>query len=75
VGVMSLLMVSRMPTLSIKHIHIPRTLRPAIAAFVGLLLCAAILWPWATMTVALLVYLAAIPAGVAARDRHFDRID
>ena len=75
IGVMSLLMVSRIPTLSIKHIHIPRGLRPAIAAFVGLLLCVAFLWPWATMTVALFVYLASIPVSAAAHERHFDQDD
>ena len=60
-GVMSLLMVSRIPTLSVKHLHIPKAMRPGIAGFVGLLLCSAVLWPWATMTTALLIYLAMIP--------------
>ncbi len=76
VGVMSLLMVSRIPTLSIKHIRIPRGLRTAIAAFVGLLFCFAVLWPWATITVALLVYLATIPLSAAAHiDRNFEQGD
>jgi CDP-diacylglycerol--serine O-phosphatidyltransferase len=65
-GVMSLLMVSRVPTLSVKHLHIPRSMRPAIVGFVGLLFCFAILWPWATMTVALLVYLGTIPMSAAS---------
>lgn len=65
IGVMSLLMVSRVPTLSVKHIHIPRALRTATAGFVGLLFCFAVIWPWATMTVALLVYLATIPLSAA----------
>jgi len=76
VGVMSLLMVSRIPTLSIKHIRIPRGLRTGIAAFVGLLLCFAVMWPWATMTVALLVYLATIPVSAATHsDRHVEQGD
>ncbi len=75
VGIMSLLMVSRIPTPSIKHIRVPRNLRSAIAAFVGLLLCVAFLWPWATMTAALLVYLATIPMSAAAHERHFDQDD
>lgn len=76
VGVMSLLMVSRAPTLSIKHIQIPRRVRPAIVAFVGLLLCSAVLWPWATMTVALLVYLATIPLSAATNfAREFEQDD
>ena len=66
IGVMSVLMVSRVPTLSVKHIHIPRQLRSAIAGFAGLLICAAILWPWATMTTALFVYLATIPVSAAS---------
>jgi CDP-diacylglycerol--serine O-phosphatidyltransferase len=65
-AVMSLLMVSRVPTLSIKHLHIPKAMRPAIVGFVGLLFSFAILWPWATMTAALLVYLATIPMGFAS---------
>jgi CDP-diacylglycerol--serine O-phosphatidyltransferase len=76
VGVMSLLMVSRIPTLSIKHIRIPRGLRTGIAAFAGLLLCFAVMWPWATMTVALLVYLATIPVSAATHsDRHVEQGD
>lgn len=72
-GVMSLLMVSRVPTLSIKHLHIPKAMRTPLAGFVGLLVCSAVLWPWATMTAALLVYLATIPMS-AARHGH-DGID
>jgi CDP-diacylglycerol---serine O-phosphatidyltransferase len=74
VGVMSLLMVSRVPTLSVKHLHIPRAMRPAIVGFLGLLFSFAILWPWATMTAALLVYLATIPVGVAS-DLHHQHAD
>lgn len=70
VGVMSVLMVSRIPTLSIKHIHIPKAMRPGIVGFVGLLLCSAVLWPWATMTVALIVYLATIPVSAASDANH-----
>ena len=65
---MSLLMVSRIPTLSVKHIHVPRAMRPALVGFMGLVACFAIMWPWATMTTALFVYLATIPVGaVSAR--------
>jgi CDP-diacylglycerol--serine O-phosphatidyltransferase len=65
-GVMSCLMVSRVPTLSVKHIHIPRPMKTPIAGFVGLLFCSALLWPWATLTAALLVYLATIPVSAAS---------
>jgi hypothetical protein len=40
-----------------------------VTAFAGLLLGFAVLWPWSTLTVSLIVYLAGIPAAVAmARD-------
>lgn len=61
IGTMSLLMVSRVPTLSVKHIHVPKGMRTVIAAFAGLLVYSTLLWPWATMCVALFVYLATIP--------------
>jgi CDP-diacylglycerol--serine O-phosphatidyltransferase len=65
---MSLLMVSRIPTLSVKHIHVPRAMRPALVGFMGLVFSFAIMWPWATMTAALVVYLATIPmSAVSAR--------
>lgn len=73
VGVMSVLMVSKIRTLSIKHIHIPKAMRPGIVGFAGLLLGSAVLWPWATMTVALIVYLATIPMRVASdANRRFE---
>jgi CDP-diacylglycerol--serine O-phosphatidyltransferase len=59
----SCLMVSRVPTLSVKHVHIPRRLRPAVIGFVGMLLGLAILFPWSTLTSTLLMYLATIPVG------------
>jgi CDP-diacylglycerol--serine O-phosphatidyltransferase len=72
-AVMSLLMVSRIPTLSVKHIHVPRAMRPALVGFMGLVFSFAIMWPWATMTAALIVYLATIPMGaVSARHAEDD---
>jgi phosphatidylserine synthase len=67
----SLLMVSRVPTPSLKGIHLTRQTRGPVTAFAGLLLGFAVLWPWSTLTVSLIVYLAGIPAAVAiARDAH-----
>jgi CDP-diacylglycerol--serine O-phosphatidyltransferase len=63
IALTSCLMVSRVPTLSVKHVHIPRRLRPAIMGFGGLLLGLAIIFPWSTLTSTLLVYLATIPVG------------
>jgi CDP-diacylglycerol---serine O-phosphatidyltransferase len=73
-GVMALLMVSRVPTLSVKHIHVPRAMRPALVGFMGLVACFAIMWPWATMTAALFVYLTTIPMGLASI-RRFEEDD
>ena len=57
----SALMVSRLPTPSIKYMHMPRRLRVvvfvAFCAFVALL----INWPWATLTGGFALYAAAIP--------------
>ena len=65
----SLLMISRVPTPSLKGIHLTRQTRGPVTAFAGLLLGFAVLWPWSTLTVSLIVYLAGIPAAVAmARD-------
>lgn len=67
----SLLMISRVPTPSLKGIHLTRQTRGPVTAFAGLLLGFAVLWPWSTLTVSLIVYLAGIPAAVAiARDDH-----
>ena len=66
---MALLMVSRIPTLSVKHIHVPRAMRPALVGFMGLVALFAIAWPWATMTAALLVYLTTIPMSAASASR------
>ena len=61
IALMSWLMVSRVPTLSLKHLHVPRPFKKAAFGFGGLLLASAVLWPWATLTVGLLAYLATIP--------------
>jgi phosphatidylserine synthase len=61
IALMSWLMVSRVPTLSLKQIHVPHQFRKAAIAFAGILVASAILWPWATLTVGLLAYLVTIP--------------
>jgi CDP-diacylglycerol--serine O-phosphatidyltransferase len=68
IALMSWLMISRVPTLSPKQIHVPHSFRKAAVGFAGILLGLAILWPWATLTVGLLVYLATIPVLAS----HFD---
>jgi CDP-diacylglycerol---serine O-phosphatidyltransferase len=66
VAVCSLLMVSRMPTLSLKAIHLPSHARGPALGFAGLLLGFAILWPWSTLTACLVIYLVSLPV-LAAR--------
>jgi CDP-diacylglycerol--serine O-phosphatidyltransferase len=64
IAVTSVLMVSRLPTPSIKYMKLQRQHRLLAAiCFVGL---AALLiaWPWATMTVGLLIYVASIPFAI-----------
>ena len=68
IALMSWLMVSRVPTLSLKQFHVPRPFKKAVFALGGILLGSAILWPWATLTVALLMYLLSIPIMASLSD-------
>jgi len=61
IALMSWLMVSRVPTLSLKQLQVPRPFKKAAIASGGVLLGFAIVWPWATLTIALLAYLLTIP--------------
>ena len=67
----SALMVSRLPTPSIKYMHLPRRLR--MAAFV--VFCAFVIllinWPWATLTAGFALYALAVP--VTLIRHHQDR--
>ena len=64
VALTSVLMVSRLPTPSIKHMRISREHR-LIAGFCGGLLAALLIaWPWATLTIVLLVYIVTIPVAM-----------
>jgi len=62
-AIVSLLMVSRLPTLSLKNMYVPRMLKAPAALFVALLLTCTIIWPWATLTAAALLYLGLLPMG------------
>ena len=68
IALMSWLMVSRVPTLSLKNLHVPRPFKKAAFGFGGLLLASAVLWPWATLTVGLLAYLVTIPFVASRHD-------
>ena len=70
VAMTAMLMISRVPTASLKGIHVKREARGAVLAFAGLLLAFAILWPWSTLTVSLLGYLVSIPATAVLSREH-----
>jgi phosphatidylserine synthase len=70
IAVTSVLMVSRLPTPSVKHMRLEREHR-LLAGFCGGLLAALlILWPWATLTIGLLIYVATIPVAVIVHHPH-----
>lgn len=71
VSVMSLLMVSRLPTLSLKNFHVPPKLRPLAALAAAGVITLAVLWPWATLSGGLSLYVLTLP--LAARPRHDGR--
>ena len=64
------LMVSTLPTPSIKYMKLQRRHRIlagiCFAGLAGLLIA----WPWATMTVALLIYTGTIPFAIFSARRH-----
>jgi CDP-diacylglycerol--serine O-phosphatidyltransferase len=71
IAVTSVLMVSRVPTPSIKYMKLQRQHRIlAIAAFV-ILAALLIAWPWATLTIGLLIYVASIPFAVFTHHPHY----
>lgn len=63
IALTSALMVSRVPTLSVKHLKITRSYRAPVMGLIGLLLTSVVIWPWATMAACLIVYLAYVPVG------------
>jgi CDP-diacylglycerol--serine O-phosphatidyltransferase len=70
IAITSALMVSRLPTPSIKHMRLEREHR-VLAAFCGLLLAGLLIaWPWATLTAGLLVYVATIPVAMIIHHPH-----
>jgi CDP-diacylglycerol--serine O-phosphatidyltransferase len=71
IAMTSALMVSRVPTLSVKHLKITRQFRAPVMGMIALVLGSAVVWPWATMAACLIVYLAYIPVGAfTLGERH-----
>lgn len=66
IAVTSVLMVSRLPTPSIKYMKLQRQRRIAAGLVFVVLAVALILWPWATMTAGLAIYVCTIPFAIFA---------
>ena len=66
IAVTSVLMVSRLPTPSIKYMKLQRQHRIAAALVFAGLGAALIAWPWGTMTVGLTIYVCTIPFAIFA---------
>lgn len=70
IAITSALMVSRLPTPSIKYMRLQREHR-VLAGFCGALLAALLIaWPWATLTSGLLIYVATIPVAMIVHHPH-----
>ena len=70
VSAVSLLMVSRLPTFSFKNFHLPRKLLPlAVLAAAGIVTLA-VLWPWATLSGGLILYIMTLPLGARPRSER-----
>lgn len=67
----SILMVSRLPTPSIKYMKLQRQHRILAGVVFALLAAALIVWPWATMTIGLLIYVASIPFAIYAHHPRY----
>ena len=78
IALVSLAMVSRLPTPSLKNLHVPRQLRGPLTGFAALLLASAVLWPWATLSATLIAYVVMVPVSLlraAERKRRARDLD
>jgi CDP-diacylglycerol--serine O-phosphatidyltransferase len=64
------LMVSRLPTPSIKYMRPARRYRMLVWVFVGAVTVAMVAWPWQMLTVGMTIYLVSIPFGIALQHRR-----
>ena len=64
IAITAALMVSRLPTPSIKHMRLSREHRFMAGLCGGILVMLLIIWPWATLTAGLLIYVATIPVAM-----------
>jgi phosphatidylserine synthase len=63
-AITSVMMVSRLPTPSIKYMRLSREHRLMAGFLGGILAMLLIEWPWATLTGVLLIYMVTIPVAV-----------
>lgn len=71
VALTSALMVSRLPTPSIKYMKLQRQHRIAAALVFAALAVLLVLWPWATLSVGLVIYVASIPFAIYAHHPRY----
>lgn len=64
IALVSIMMVSRVPTFSLKRLHIPKHRRMALAVLAVPILASAVVYPWATLATGLIIYFATIPVSV-----------
>ncbi|HUO87715.1 MAG TPA: CDP-diacylglycerol--serine O-phosphatidyltransferase [Rhizomicrobium sp.] len=64
------LMVSRLPTPSIKYMRPARQHRLLVWACIGVLAAFMLKWPWITLTVGMVIYLTSIPLGLVVQARR-----
>ncbi len=75
IGITSVLMVSRVPTPSLKYFKLDHNGKIAVYVFATALIPAMVYIPWTTLILGLAIYLGAIPFGIhAAAEEHRVRI-
>jgi CDP-diacylglycerol--serine O-phosphatidyltransferase len=71
IAITSVMMVSRIPTPSIKYMKLQRQHGYLAAVAFAILAGLLIAWPWATLTIGLLIYVASIPFAVFAHHPRY----
>jgi len=70
IAISASLMVSRLPTPSIKYMRPQRPFRFLVWVFAAAIAGAMIAWPWATLIAGMAIYLSLIPVGIALHARR-----
>ena len=64
IALVSIMMVSRVPTFSLKRLHIPKHRRVTLAVLAIPVIASTVVYPWATLATGLIIYFATIPVSV-----------